>query len=82
MLARRWSPRRTLGSVVGLCGARSSARRMGPLVIARATTLVDDAGHLTILDRLKELIKVKGYQVAPAELEELLLTHPQIADAR
>ena len=43
--------------------------------------VVDDAGYLTIVDRLKELIKVKGYQVAPAELESLLLTHPRIADA-
>jgi acyl-CoA synthetase (AMP-forming)/AMP-acid ligase II len=34
-----------------------------------------------IVDRLKELIKYKGYQVAPAELEGLLLTHPSIADA-
>ena len=34
-----------------------------------------------MVDRLKELIKVKGYQVAPAELEALLLTHPRIADA-
>ena len=31
-------------------------------------------------DRLKELIKVKGYQVAPAELEALLLQHPHISD--
>ena len=42
---------------------------------------VDREGYLTIVDRLKELIKVKGYQVAPAELESLLLQHPQIADA-
>jgi acyl-CoA synthetase (AMP-forming)/AMP-acid ligase II len=34
-----------------------------------------------IVDRVKELIKYKGYQVAPAELEALLLTHPYIADA-
>ena len=34
-----------------------------------------------MLDRLKELIKVDGFQVAPAELEALLLTHPAIADA-
>jgi len=42
---------------------------------------VDAAGRVTIVDRIKELIKYKGYQVAPAELEALLLTHPEIADA-
>lgn len=42
---------------------------------------VDADGHWYIVDRLKELIKVKGFQVAPAELEALLLTHPAIADA-
>jgi acyl-CoA synthetase (AMP-forming)/AMP-acid ligase II len=42
--------------------------------------MVDSEGYLTIVDRLKELIKVKGYQVAPAELEALLLTHPRVAD--
>ena len=42
---------------------------------------VDDAGHLFVVDRLKELIKYKGFQVPPAELEALLLTHPAIADA-
>ena len=40
----------------------------------------DNDGFLFITDRLKELIKVKGYQVAPAELEALLLTHPAVAD--
>jgi acyl-CoA synthetase (AMP-forming)/AMP-acid ligase II len=38
-------------------------------------------GYLTIVDRVKELIKYHGYQVPPAELEALLLTHPRIADA-
>jgi acyl-CoA synthetase (AMP-forming)/AMP-acid ligase II len=42
--------------------------------------VVDADGYLTVVDRLKELIKVKGFQVAPAELESLLLKHPQIAD--
>ena len=42
---------------------------------------LDADGVVTIVDRLKELIKYKGYQVPPAELEALLLTHPQIADA-
>ena len=41
----------------------------------------DADGFLYITDRLKELIKVKGFQVAPAELEALLYTHPRIADA-
>ena len=41
----------------------------------------DADGHLYVVDRLKELIKYKGFQVAPAELEALLLTHPAIADA-
>lgn len=42
---------------------------------------VDEDGHFTIVDRLKELIKYKGFQVPPAELEALLVTHPAVADA-
>jgi acyl-CoA synthetase (AMP-forming)/AMP-acid ligase II len=42
---------------------------------------MDDDGYLTIVDRLKELIKYKAWQVAPAELEAVLLTHPAVADA-
>ena len=42
---------------------------------------VDDREQFFIVDRLKELIKYKGFQVAPAELEALLLSHPKIADA-
>ena len=34
-----------------------------------------------MVDRVKELIKYKGYQIAPAELEALLLSHPKIMDA-
>ncbi|CAG7916656.1 unnamed protein product [Penicillium olsonii] len=41
---------------------------------------VDDLGKFHVVDRMKELIKVKGNQVAPAELEALLLEHPAIAD--
>jgi acyl-CoA synthetase (AMP-forming)/AMP-acid ligase II len=43
--------------------------------------LVDGDGNVAIVDRLKELIKVSGYQVAPAELEALLCGHPAVADA-
>ncbi|CAA7036001.1 unnamed protein product [Microthlaspi erraticum] len=42
---------------------------------------IDDNGFLFVVDRLKELIKYKGYQVPPAELEALLITHPDILDA-
>ena len=41
---------------------------------------VDADGHLFVVDRLKELIKFKGFQVAPAELEAIALTHPAVAD--
>ena len=42
---------------------------------------VDEDGDYFITDRLKELIKFKGFQVPPAELEALLLGHPDVADA-
>jgi acyl-CoA synthetase (AMP-forming)/AMP-acid ligase II len=42
---------------------------------------IDEDGHLFVVDRLKELIKHKGFQVPPAELEGVLLTHPAVADA-
>ena len=41
----------------------------------------DADGDFYIVDRLKELIKYKAYQVAPAELEAVLLSHPAVADA-
>ena len=41
----------------------------------------DEEGDFYVVDRLKELIKYKGYQVPPAELEAILLTHPAVADA-
>ena len=41
----------------------------------------DEDGYLYILDRKKEMIKYKGYQVAPAELEALLHEHPAVLDA-
>ena len=49
--------------------------RTGDLVV------VDEEGQLFIVDRLKELIKVSAFQVAPAELEAVLVGHPAVADA-
>jgi acyl-CoA synthetase (AMP-forming)/AMP-acid ligase II len=42
---------------------------------------LDEAGRLYIVDRVKELIKYKGYQVAPAELESVVQAHDAVADA-
>ncbi|KAF8939511.1 hypothetical protein EDD21DRAFT_297941 [Dissophora ornata] len=43
--------------------------------------VVDENENFYIVDRMKELIKYNGFQVAPAELEAVLLTHPDISDA-
>lgn len=42
---------------------------------------INEEGHVYIVDRLKELIKYKGLQIAPAELEALLLSNPEIEDS-
>lgn len=42
---------------------------------------IDDEGFLFFVDRIKEMIKYNGYQIAPAELEHLLQSHPDIVDA-
>lgn len=42
--------------------------------------VVDEDGWFAIVDRVKELIKYKGHQVAPAELEAILIAHPQVTD--
>ena len=41
----------------------------------------DEEGFFFVVDRMKELIKYKGMQIAPSELEHLLLTHPDVADS-
>ncbi|KAK2001108.1 AMP-binding enzyme [Colletotrichum falcatum] len=52
--------------------------RTGDEVLVRKSAAGHE--HLVIVDRIKELIKVKGHQVAPAELEAHLLTHPAVSD--
>ncbi len=42
--------------------------------------IIDEDGHMTVVDRVKELIKYNGFQVPPAELEALLITHPAVLD--
>nr|QBY26088.1 4CL3 [Fagopyrum tataricum] len=42
---------------------------------------IDEDGSVFVVDRIKELIKYKGFQVAPAELEAVLLAHPSVEDA-
>jgi acyl-CoA synthetase (AMP-forming)/AMP-acid ligase II len=42
---------------------------------------VDERGWVRVADRIKELIKYKGFQVAPAELENVRLAHPAVDDA-
>ena len=42
--------------------------------------IVDDDGYFSIVDRIKELIKYNGFQVPPAELEGLIVTHPKVLD--
>jgi acyl-CoA synthetase (AMP-forming)/AMP-acid ligase II len=67
--------------------ARGYLNRPESLLDARGWLRTGDLGHIDrdgnvwIVDRLKELIKVNGLQVAPAELEALLATHPHVADA-
>jgi len=41
----------------------------------------DNKGRIHVVDRLKELIKYKGYQVSPSEIEIVLLSHPAVKDA-
>ena len=49
--------------------------------IGRATSCgVDERGPYYVVDRRKEMIKYKGFSIAPAEVESVLLEHPQVKD--
>ncbi len=64
-----------------LGNAEATARTMqGDWLRTGDLARIDADGFLWIVDRVKELIKVKGFQVAPAELEAILIGHAEIAD--
>jgi acyl-CoA synthetase (AMP-forming)/AMP-acid ligase II len=62
-------------------GATAATIDVGGWVHTGDIVTVDADGWFYVTDRIKEMIKYKGYQVAPAELEEVLLAHPAVADA-
>ncbi|XP_009145505.2 4-coumarate--CoA ligase 4 isoform X2 [Brassica rapa] len=64
-----------------ITGASLPRNKSGEICIRGHQLMKDDDDEIFIVDRLKELIKFKGYQVAPAELEALLIFHPYIEDA-
>jgi acyl-CoA synthetase (AMP-forming)/AMP-acid ligase II len=75
---------RTAGAMRGYLGnPEATAATIDPDGWVHTGDIVtaDEDGWFYVTDRAKELIKYKGYQVAPAELEAVLLTHPAVADA-
>ncbi|WP_367138198.1 AMP-binding protein [Saccharothrix sp. HUAS TT1] len=66
-----------------LNAAEATAAALEPDGFLRTGDLghVDANGELFIVDRIKELIKYKGQQVSPVELEAVVMTHPKVADA-
>jgi acyl-CoA synthetase (AMP-forming)/AMP-acid ligase II len=75
---------RTAGAMRGYLGdpgATAATIDPGGWVHTGDIVRADSGGWFYVTDRVKELIKYKGYQVAPAELEAILLTHPAVADA-
>jgi acyl-CoA synthetase (AMP-forming)/AMP-acid ligase II len=66
---------------LGRSDATADAIREGGWLRTGDIGTMDDDGYLRIVDRLKEMIKVKGFQVAPAELEAVLVSHPAVQDA-
>ena len=64
-----------------IAGVRRCTCRFIKLFYSGDIGYVDHDGYFFIVGRIKELIKVKGLQVAPAELEAVLLEHPKVADS-
>jgi acyl-coenzyme A synthetase/AMP-(fatty) acid ligase len=66
---------------LGNPGATAATIDPGGWVHTGDIVTTDEDGWFSVTDRVKELIRYKGYQVAPAEPEAILLTHPAVADA-
>jgi uncharacterized protein YciI len=80
-LVRTLNPSLTTGKLVKqLAGPRAKVLISSVEAADKTAEAAAGAGAFWVVDRLKELIKYKGYQVAPAELEALLLTHPDVLD--
>ncbi|CAG8645938.1 12007_t:CDS:2, partial [Acaulospora morrowiae] len=62
-------------------GATNAAFDKDGFLYTGDAAIMDRQGNLFITDRLKELIKYKCFQVAPAELEEIIISHPVVSDA-
>jgi 4-coumarate--CoA ligase len=67
--------------VAALCPIEASLIDPTTVQLVQRGELVPGPAASPVVDRLKELIKYKGFQVPPAELEAVLLRHPDVADA-
>ena len=61
-------------------GSRNKETFIDGWLYAGDEVIVNDLAELFVVDRIKELLKVRGFQVAPAELEGFLLDHPDVSD--
>jgi ABC-type uncharacterized transport system ATPase subunit len=72
------------GEIVGLIGPNGAGKTTLFALLTHCSPLKqikDEHDYVYIVDRLKELIKSKGLQVAPAEIEHILVGHPGVLDA-
>ncbi|GAB2273401.1 hypothetical protein Dimus_008196 [Dionaea muscipula] len=83
-----WGDRRAVASMTWCYGRYLNDRQATMISINEDGWLCtgdigsfDDQGYVHIVDRLKDIIKYKGFQIASADLEAILLTHPDILDA-
>ena len=70
----------TAGAQIRSSGMEDVSGWTSNLLERGETAISDEQQHVTIVDRLKELSKYKAFQVPPAELESLIITHPAVHD--